>query len=179
MDYSKITANLDKLLGSVDLSSTTEEGVSFKLPDGYYLCQVNKAELKESKVGNPMVSIEYVTIEDGKKVIVDEAGYSQLIDAPKTANKKIYMNYVLSNEMNVGFFVSDMLKFQDLESNEPFFTNDDFKSTEGIIRVCDSLTAGGIIYIMIQTVEKKDDSKEKEQKFNPISWKKARRLELL
>jgi len=182
MDYSKITANLDKLLGNLDLSNTTEEGVKTKLPDGYYLCQVNKAELTESKsAGNPMVAIEYLTIEDGKKLIVDDAGYSQLIDAKGTANKRIFVNYVLSNEMNAGFFVSDMLKFQDPETNEPIFKDEEyyFKSAQGIIKVCDMLTEGGIIYIMVQTIEKKDGSGEKEQKFKPISWKRARKLELI
>lgn len=181
MDYSKITAKLDQLLGSVDLSSTTEEGVSFKLPDGYYLCQVNKAELTESKAGNPMVAIEYLTVEDGKKSITDEAGYVQLIDAKNTANKKIFVNYVLSNEMNIGFFVSDMLKFQDPETNVSIFKDEEkyFKSTAGIVEMCDMLTEGGIIYIMVQTVDKKDGSNEKEQKFKPISWKRARKLELI
>lgn len=176
IDYSKIATNLDKLLKSVDLSGTTEEGVNSKLPDGYYLCQVEKAELGESKSGNPMVTIEYLTIEDGKKTVVDDTGYSQLLDAKNTANKRIYVNYVLSNETNVSFFVSDMLKFQDPDTNESLFSADDFKTTEGIISVCDMLTAGGIIYMMLQSVEKDG---QLDQKKKPISWKRARKLELI
>ena len=181
IDYSKISGTLDRLLESVDLSTTTEEGVSFKLPDGYYLCQVEKAALTESRSGNPMVAIEYATIEDGKKLIVDDSGYSQLVEAKNTANKKIYVNYVLSNEMNVGFFVSDMLKFQDPETNESIFKDENkyFKSTEGIIAVCDTLEQAGIVFIMAQTVESKNKPGEKEQKFKPISWKRARKLELI
>ena len=175
-DYEKIASSLDKLLGSVDLSSTSEEGVRFQLPEGYFRCLVEKAELKESKSGNPMVSFELKTMEDGKKSIVDEQGYAQLVDAPHTADKKIYINYVLSNELQVGFFVSDMLKFQDLETNEPFFTADDFSNTEGIIQVCDVLATGAEIYIMVQNTDKKNDKGETIQNFKPITWNRARRI---
>ena len=179
IDYEKMQA-LDQLLASADLSNTSEEGVKSELPDGYYLAEVKKAELKTSKSGNAMVAIEYSTVEDGKKSIVDEQGYAQLEDAPKTANQKIYVNYVLSNELQVEFFVADMLKFQDPETNDSIFTKDDFKSSEGIESVCDMLASGAIIYIAVQTVEKKNgDPGETEKKFKPISWKRAKQLELI
>lgn len=171
-------AKLDELLGNTNLSAVTEEGVKSELPDGYYLCQVEKAELTESKAGNAMVAIQFLTIEDGKKSYINESGYAELVTAPKTNNKRIYVNYVLSNDMNINFFVSDMLKFQDFDTAEPFFTKDDFKSHEGILRVVDLLQEGGIIYIMVQTVTKKD-STETEKKYKPISWKRARNLELI
>lgn len=178
MDYSKIAQTLDSLLGSVDLSSTTEEGVgSNTLPDGYYLCQVEKAELKESKSGNPMVVIEYSVVEDGKKTIVDESGYSQLVEAKNTEGKRIFVNYVLTNDMNVGFFVSDMLKFQVPETGESIFNkNEDFASSQKILGVCDTLSKGAAIYLMLQTMEK--DGKT-DQKKKPISWARARKLELI
>lgn len=179
IDYDKLSETLDKILANTDLSSTTEEGVKQDLPDGYYLCEVKKASLTESKAGNPMVAIEYLTIEDGKKTIVDEAGYSQLVDAKGTAEKKIFVNYVLMNEMQVGFFVSDMLKFQDPETNESIFTKDDFATTAGIMNVCDLLEQGGVIYMMVQTVEKRNEPGTTEKKYKPISWKRARKLELL
>lgn len=177
MDYTKISEKLDKLIANVDLSGITEEGVRSKLPDGFYLSQVVKAELTESKSGNPMVVIEYVTVEDGKKTIVDENGYAKQVDAKHTADKKIFCNYVLTNDMNFGFFVSDMLKFQDPETNEPFFTKEDFDSTQGIIDVCDKLTQGGIVYLMLQTVQK--DNGESDQKKNPISWTRAHKFDLI
>ena len=179
IDYEKMQA-LDQLLASADLSNTSEDGVRSELPDGYYLAEVKNAELKVSKSGNPMVGIEYATVEDGKKSIVDEQGYAQLVDAPRTANQKIFVNYVLSNELQVEFFVADMLKFQDPETNESFFTKDDFKSAEGIENVCEMLKQGGIIYIAVQTVEKRNgEPGETEKKFKPISWKRARQLELM
>lgn len=172
-------AKLDELLGSVNLSAVTEEGVKSELPDGYYLCQVDKAKLTESKSGNAMFAIQFTTIEDGKKSFVNEAGYTELIVAPKTANQRIYVNYVLSNDMNVNFFVSDMLKFQDIDTNVSFFTKDDFKSSEGIERVGDLLESGGIIYIMVQSVAKRDNPNETEKKYKPISWKRAHDLGLI
>ena len=179
-DYSKLSKTLDALLGSVDLTSTTEEGAKSELPDGYYLCEVVKAELTESKSGNPMVSMQFKVMDDGKKIVQDEQGYSQLVDAPHTKDKIIYQNYVLSNELQVTFFVSDMLKFQDPETNEPLFDKEkDFDSTKAIMDVCEALEAGMIIYIMVQTKDSKNEPGKKEKKYNPISWKRASKLELL
>lgn len=183
MEFSEITKKLDDLLGKVDLSKTTEEGVKTTLPDGYYLCMVSKAELKSSKSsGNPMVSIEYTTLEDGQKQVKDDDGFTQLAPAPGTKDKKIYSNYVFTQEKSVTFFVSDMLKFQDLETDEPFFDKEtDFADSEAIVRVCDTLTEGGTIYLMLQTIERTNENGEKvtDQKVNPISWNKARKLGLL
>ena len=178
-DYQKISQSLDELLKSVDLSNTTEEGVKQDLPDGYYLCQVDKAQLGESKNGHPMFTIEYLTTEDGKRNVVDEEGYAQLEDAKGTANKKIFVNYVLSNEQQITFFVSDMLKFTDLDSDTPFFTKDDFLDTTGIVNVAEALTNGGIIYIMVQTVESQKEPGQFIKKYKPITWKRARKLELI
>lgn len=185
IDISKVSRILDDIANKTDLSKTTEEGASFDLPDGYYLSEVRKAELTETKsTGNPMFSFEFRTIEDGKKIIIDEQGYSQLVDAPKTAGQRIFQNYVISNEMNFGFFVSDMLKFQDPDTNEPLFDKEkDFVDTESMVAVCDTLVAAGmVIYIMVQTTKRKNPQtgeEEKIKKYNPISWARARRLGLL
>lgn len=179
IDYAKISKTLDSLLESVDLTGTTEDKVSSDLPDGYFLCEVLEANLGESKAGNAMFSIKYRTFEDGKRNIVDDQGYAQLVDAKGTANKTFYTHYVLSNEMNINFFVSDMLKFQDPETNEPLFDKDMFKDTKGIVEVAELLQQGGIIFIMVQTVEKRNAPGEKEKKYKPISWTRARALELL
>ena len=184
-DLSEISKTLDELCGKTDLSKTTEEGASFDLPDGYYLCEVKKADLTATRQsGLPMVSMEFLSVEDGKKTVVDEQGYTQLVDAPKTANKKIFQNYVLSNEMNLGFFVSDMLKFQDPETNTPLFDKQkDFENTKAIMNVCDCLVeAAMLIYVMVQTtkrINKETGEEEKVKKYNPISWTRARRLGLL
>lgn len=184
-DISEISKTLDELCSKTDLSKTTEEGTSFDLPDGYYLCEVVDGKLTATQSsGKPMVSMEFKVIEDGKKIITDEQGYTQLVDAEKTKDKKIYQNYVLSNEMQLGFFVSDMLKFQDPETNESLFDKEnDFASTLAIVNVCDSLVAAGmLIYIMVQTTKRKNSQtgqEEKVKKYNPISWNRARRLGLL
>ena len=72
-----------------------------------------------------------------------------------------------------------MLKFQDLETDTPFFTKEDFQDTAGILRVAEMLSAGGIIYLMVQTVEKKNEPGQYEKKIKPITWKRARKLELI
>lgn len=185
IDLSKVSRLLDDLCSKTDLSSTTEEGASFDLPDGYYLCEVKKAGLTETqKTGQPMISMEFLTVEDGKKTITDEQGYVQMVDAEKTANKKIFQNYVLATDINLSFFVADMLKFQDPETNEPLFNKEeDFKSTETIVNVLDTLVEVGMqIYVMVQTttrVNKETGQTEKVKKYNPISWARARKLELI
>ena len=100
MDLSKISDKLDALLTSVDMSNTTEEGVNASLPDGYYLCEVSKASLGESKNGNPMVKIELEIIEDGKQGIIRVslkygAGKKRVIQGLRRVSKpglRIYSN---------------------------------------------------------------------------------------
>ena len=181
VDLSKIAATLDKLLKDVDLSNTTEAGVKTQLPEGYFKSSVVKAELGEtSKTGLPMVKFEFLTVEDGLKSIVDDYGSVQLVEAPRTANQRIYINYVLSTDLQVGFFVSDMLKFQDPDTEEPYFTKDDFENTMGIVQVCDILTeCQPEIYISVQNTERKNDKGDTIQNFKPITFARARKLGII
>lgn len=186
-DLSRITNVLDELLSKSDLSNTTSEGSKGgDLPDGYYLCEVEKAELTASKTsGNPMVKFQYKVVENGLKSMVDDQGNDILVEAKGTANRKIFMNYVLSTEQQLGFFVSDMLKFANPENPDKPLLGDTteeaklyFKTTALLVDALDIISMGCRIYIMVQTVAKKDNPEEKDKKYNPITWKRAALLEL-
>lgn len=175
-----IAVSLDELLSKSDISSiTSESSQGYDLPDGYYLCEVEKADLKLSSNGNPMVSIQYKVVENGLKSDVDKDGNDTLIEARGTANRKIFMNYVLSTEQQVNFFVSDMLKFEEADKEGvPMFEKDYFKNTELLMTVLDILSNGLRIYIMVQSKESKKEPGKIEKRYNPITWKRAKLLEL-
>lgn len=186
-DLVKVTSQLDDLLSKSDLSGATAEGSkSADLPDGFYLCEVEKAELTSSKTsGNPMVKIQYKIVENGFKSLVDDQGNAILVEAKGTANRKIFMNYVLSTESQVGFFVSDMLKFSNPEDmTKPLLgeTQEEaktyFKTAALLVDALDIISMGCRIYIMVQSVPKKDNPEETDKKYNPITWKRAAGLQL-
>lgn len=186
-DLNRVTNALDELLGKSDLSNATAEGSkSGDLPDGYYLCEVEKAELTASKSsGNPMVKLQYKVVENGFKSVVDDQGVAILVEAKGTANRKIFMNYVLSTESQVGFFVSDMLKFANPEDmtkpllgETPEEAKAYFKSSALLVDALDIISMGCRIYIMVQSVAKKDNPSETEKKYNPITWKRAAGFQL-
>lgn len=185
-DLNRLSTMLDDLLGKSDLSQTTSEGSkSSELPDGFYLCEVEKAELTTSKAGNPMVKMQFKVVENGLKSMVDDQGNAVLVEAKGTANRKIFTYHVLSNETNVGIFVSDMLKFSDPENIEKPLLADTveeaklyFKSTALLLEALDVISMGSRIYIMVQTVAKKDNPSETDTKKNLISWARAAKLNL-
>jgi len=180
-DLNEVKIYLDDLLSKSDLSSTTSEGtISSDLPDGYYLCEVEKAELTSTKAtGNPMVKFQYKIVENGLKSVVDAQGNDTLVEAKNTANRKIFLNYVISTEQNLGFFVSDMLKFESPDNpGEPLLTKEYFKNTSLLLDALDILATGSRIYIMVQSKPKKDNPNEVEKRYNPITWKRATLLEL-
>ena len=186
-DLNRVTSVLDELLGKSDLSGATAEGSKGgDLPDGYYLCEVEKAELTASKSsGNPMVKLQYKVVENGFKSVIDDQGNDILVEAKGTANRKIFLNYVLSTEQQVGFFVSDMLKFANPEDMSKPLLGDTpeeakayFKSSALLVDALDIISMGCRIYIMVQTVAKKDNPEEKDKKYNPITWARAAKLEL-
>lgn len=181
IDLEKFREAINATLSKVDTEKVTEEGIKTELPDGYYLCEIKSAELTESKNHNLMVAIQFTTTEDGQQSIIDEDGFAKTVPAPNTKDKIIYQNYVISNEMNAGFFIADMLKFEDPESNTPIFDKDsDFADIDAIANVCDILNQyQPFVYIMVSTVESKDEPGKTEKKYKPISWKRAQRLELI
>lgn len=164
---------LDALLNETDLSDVTADGNNFsELPDGYYLCEVEKAELKESKSSHqPMAAFQLKIVEDG--VSVDTSG--ELVKCNKTKNRKIFLYYVLKNESAIRRFVTDMLKFEGDVAGEPILGKEYFTNSALIEDALDILV-GMRIYCQSSTTVNDDDTVSVWK--NLISWKRAAALNL-
>lgn len=172
-DMTKLFNSLDGVLSNTNLDDVTAESNNFaELPDGYYLSEVEKAELKESKSsGQPMVAFQLKIVEEG--LAVDKDG--NFTDLKGTKNRKIFLYYVLKDETAVRRFVTDMLKFEGETEGEPILGKDYFTSSELLVDALDILI-GLRIYVQSSTTENKDGSTSVWK--NLISWKRAKALEL-
>lgn len=178
-DVKSTLSTLNSLLAEADLSDiTADTSVGYtELPDGYYLCEVEKSELKESKTSHqPMASFQFKICEDGLDVEMDESGETSMIDIPKTSGRKIFVNYVLKNSTSIKRFAADMLKFEGEVAGEPLLPKEAFMSSETLMDALDILV-GMRIYINVSTSEKKDGTKSTWN--NLISWKRAGVLGLI
>ena len=166
---------LNDLLGKVELDNVSSEATGDypELPDGYYLCEVESAELKESKSsGNPMASFRLSVVEDGVDVIFEEDNI-KYIKLEKTKGRKIFKHFVLKDDVAIKRFVSDMLKFEDNDGNS-FLPKDAFLSADLLEEAIQSLI-GMRIYVQSTTTTKDDKSSTWT---NFISWTRAAKLEL-
>ena len=172
-DMTKIFGALDSVLGKADLSDVTAESNNFsELPDGYYLSEVVKAELKESKSSHqPMVAFQFKVVEDGRGVN-DKGDY---IDLNKTKGRMIFIYYVLKDETSVRRFATDMLKFEGDTPGEPLLAKECFTTSELLLDALDILT-GMRVYIQSSTTVNDDNTTSVWK--NLISWKRAKALEL-
>lgn len=168
---SNLFKTLDEILSKSNIQDITSESTSFsELKDGYYLCEVASAKLKESSKGDPMVSFQLKIVEDG--LSVNDAGDFETISSSK--NRNIYINYVLKDETSVRRFAADMLKFEESEG-ESVLGKEYFINSEVLEDALDILV-GMQIYVQVSTSEKSDGTKSTWQ--NLISWKRAGVLEL-
>ena len=103
---------LNSLLNDVDLEDVSADSQGYnELPDGYYLTEVETAELTTSKTsGNPMVSFRLSIVEDGISVGFenDEPTFTPI---KRSKNRKVFKHFVLKDSTSVKRFASDMLKF--------------------------------------------------------------------
>lgn len=176
-EIKKLHEQLDALLGNTDLSDVSAEGPGFsELPDGYYNCEVETAELKVSKSsGQPMVSFKFKVTENGYAVQIDEKQNVHLSEIKKTKDRVIFIHYVLKNETWVKRFVTDMLKFEGEVAGEPLLPKEAFIASETIEDALD-LLVGKRIYVQVSTTTNEDDTESTWK--NLISWKRAAALEL-
>ena len=176
-DIKSLFDKLDGLLSTVDLSDVTAESAGFtELPDGYYLCEVEKAEIRESKSSKmPMAAFTFKISEDGHTAEVDESGEPVITDIKKTANRKICIYYVFKDERSVKRFATDMLKFEGEEEGEPLLPKEAFFSGDTVNYALEILT-GMRIYVHVSTTTNEDDTKSTWN--NLISWKRAKALGL-
>lgn len=176
-DFKAMFDELDSLLGNTDLSDVTENGAGFtELPDGYYLSEIEKAELTTSKSSKqPMVKFQMKIVDDGLDAVINSEGDVKLTTIKKTKNRKIYMYYVLKDEASIKRFVADMLKFEGETAGEPLLSKEYFTSSDLLTDALDCLI-GMRIYVQISTTENDDETKSTWN--NLISWKRAKALEL-
>ena len=75
-----LISSINELLNQTDIDDVTSESTSFQeLPEGYYLCSVNAAEIKESKSsGKPMVAFTCTVKEDGHQYFADQDGHAEM-----------------------------------------------------------------------------------------------------
>lgn len=175
-DMKELFSRLDDILSDVDLSDITQDSAGFEaLPDGYYLCEVENTELKESKSShNPMVAFTFKICENGIVPTVNDNGNNEFIQLSKTKNRKIFMYFVLKDERSIKRFASDMLKFED-SYGDPILPKEAFMSSDTILDALDCLV-GMRLYINVSTSENDDGTKS--QWNNLISWKRANIMEL-
>ena len=171
-DLAKVFGALDSILGQTDLSDVTAESNSFsELPDGYYLVEVEKAELKESKSSHqPMVAFQMNVVEDGYGV--DEN--SDFFKLSKTKGRKIFMYYVLKDSASVRRFVTDMLKFEGETPGEPLLGPEYFMTEETFPDALGCLI-GSRIYI--QACYKEYQGK-KNCWYDVVGWDRAKKMGL-
>lgn len=172
-DLKNVFNALDALLGQTDLSDVTAESNNFsELPDGYYLCEVEKAELKESKSSHqPMVAFQLNVVEDGIGIDAD----ANFFDLKKTKNRKVFLFYVLKDNNSVRRFVTDMLKFEGEVAGEPILPKEYFTNSQVLVDALDILQ-GMRIYVQSSTTTNDDNSTSVWK--NLVSWKRAKMLEL-
>ena len=165
---------LNSLLNDVNLDDVSSDSQGFsELPDGYYLCEVEDAQLTQSKTSEqPMVSFRLSIVEDGTSITYTENEIIYNI-VKKTKNRKLFKNYVLKDTASVKRFASDMLKFEG-EDGESLLPKEAFMTSETLVDALDVLV-GMRIYAYLETTEK--DGKP-NQWTNLVSWKRVRDLDL-
>ena len=170
---------LNELLGKVNLEDVTAESNEKKfeeLPDGYYLSEVESAELGVSKTNKIQVRIQLKVVEDGIGNYIDERGNAKMMTLEHTKNRKIFKYYPLVEEKDVNRFVSDMLKFEGDVPGEPLLPKEAFTTGEVLEEALEVLT-GARLYVQATTTTKKGTD-ERNTWFNLISWNRVKDLEL-
>jgi len=171
---------LNSLLNSVkldDVNAESNENQNNSLPDGYYLCEVAKAELTTSKSSNkPMAAFRFKAVEDGIGTVI-ENGFTKKVNIEHTANRVLFKYYVLGTEEDVKKFVSDMLKFEE-PGNEgvPLLDKEVFLDGEVLGDAIEALE-GARLYVQVSNTVKKSTG-EAQTWYSLISWKRAKGLEL-
>ena len=167
--------NLSSLLSQVDWETVTDESSFDDLPEGYYLCEVETAELKTNKANtNQQVSFRFKVIEDGIQEALDSRGNSFLQKLDGTKNRKIFKHYPFKDIAGVKRFVSDMVKFEGETRGEPLLEKEYFMTEELIEEALDVLV-GSRIYV--QATYRTSNGKQNCW-YDLISWTRASELGL-
>lgn len=173
----KAMSALDQILSQTKLDDVSAESQGYsELPNGYYLCEVDKTNFGESKTSHlPMVSFTFKIVEDGTGFVYTENEVSPFT-IKSTKNRLIFKHYVFKDESSVKRFASDMLKFEGDTPGESLLPKEAFITSETMLDALDILV-GYRIFIQADTNEKEDGTKATW--YNLISWKRAAELELI
>ena len=176
-DNKTLIDSINDLLKQTNINDVTSESNNFQeLPEGYYLCSVDSAEIKESKAsGNPMVAFTMTVSENGSRYVADKDGNAEMQEIKNSKNRKIFMYYVLKDTQSVRIFVSDMLKFEGEEVGKPLLDKEYFMNFD-ILGDALKILEGMKIYVQITKSESQDGITRNWQ--NLISWKRAAALDL-
>lgn len=172
-----LIASINELLKQTNINDVTSESNNFQeLPEGYYLCNVDAAEIKESKAsGKPMIAFTFTVSENGRHYVADKDGNAEMQEVKGSKNRKIFMYYVLKDTQSVRRFVSDMLKFEGEEAGKPLLDKEYFMNFE-ILEDALKILEGMKIYVQVTKSENQDGTVRNWQ--NLISWKRAAALDL-
>lgn len=172
-----LIASINELLKQTNIKDVTSESNNFQeLPEGYYLCTVDAAEIKESKAsGKPMIAFTFTVSENGHHYVADKDGNAEMQEVKGSKNRKIFMYYVLKDTQSVRRFVSDMLKFEGEEAGKPLLDKEYFMNFE-ILEDALKILEGMKIYVQVTKSENQDGTSRNWQ--NLISWKRAAALDL-
>lgn len=173
----EIFSSITEVLSGINLDNISAESSGNDLDDGYYLCEVSKAEITTSKTkGTPMVAFTFTVVENGSAVDVDENGEITKTEIKSTKGRKIFIYYPLSDSRSASRFISDMLKFEGEEPGTPILGREYFTNAEFLAEAL-SILVGLQVYIMVST-GKDRDGKDTTWK-NLVSWKRADQIGLL
>lgn len=177
-DLSSVFNTVDDILSQIDAEKIDPNTSDFEnLPEGYYSCEVVKAELGLSKSSEkPQIKLQLKTLENGQNVEIDDDGDSVLKEIPKSKNRFIFKYYPLDAKQNVEKMIKDMLKFEGDEPGISLLERDYFSNTE-LLTAALEILEGSRIYAQITTTKNKDGNSSSWT--NLISWERAEKLGLL
>lgn len=122
---------LGDLLQDVNWETVTEENSFDDLPEGFYLCEVEKADLKENKAQtNMQVSFQLKVVDEGLAEVIDDRGNSVLRAISGTKNRKVFKHYPFKDTNGIKRFVVDMMKFEGENPGEPLLGPEYFMTEE-------------------------------------------------
>lgn len=168
-------AKLDSLLSQTDFTNVSAEGTGYSdLPEGYYLCEVNRATLTTSKAsGSPMVSLQLKAIKDG--VFLNDN--DELATLPHTQNRVVFKNYPFNSTDDIKRFASDMMKFE-LEG-EPILPKDAWTSSDTLIDALDLIESSSLtLWVENRKATKSREDGRPNYWATLLSWNRATQLGL-
>lgn len=167
---------LNSILSNINAEELTADSVVYEeLKDGYYLTEIESAELKSSNSGKPMASLKGKIVEDGYEVKFTDDNDVTFTQLKRSKGRIIFFNFVLNDETSVKRFITNMLKFEGEEEGVPLVPKEAFLNSDTLADALDILV-GSRIYTQISSSIKADGTKSTWNNF--VSWKRAKALEL-